>query len=116
MLLINSSIKILTVYDYVSYLYLLIIILTLSTIKGQGEKVMNNFRSSKSKFIIITTCDDDVVTLDMKPKEKQRGWGRRKINGQKAPCGLGEPLASIREKTLNGLRFQRLYQLNKLFC
>jgi hypothetical protein len=80
--------------------------------KESGEKVIHNFRASKSKFIITTSFDDLVENVDLKPEEKERGWGWRKINIEKAPYNLGEPIDAIEEKTPNGVRYQKLYRLN----
>lgn len=77
-----------------------------------GRKVMDNFRASKSKFIITTTFEDVSENIDLKPEEKKRGWGWRKINVEKEPYSLGTPIASIKEQTPNGIRFQKLYKLN----
>jgi hypothetical protein len=61
-----------------------------------GVKVLNNFKASKSKYLISTTFDIP-KNQDLKPSELKAGYGWRKINLEIEPYNLGKPIERVLE-------------------
>jgi len=60
-----------------------------------GLEVLENFRSSGSTYLAITTFPEIKVNEEL--QESHPGWGWRKLNMQLPPFNLGTPIDSVDE-------------------
>lgn len=77
-------------------------------------ETLNNFKKSKSTYLLATSQDQIKVNLDLSPNELKVGAGNRCINLEIEPFNMGEPLEIHDETSIDdrGLRSMLLWKIN----